>query len=110
MENGRAKLALLNCTERVTVGPFSHFSDEQIQGIGKKKVFRMLKFAFVNMYFFLSPGIFRVCVIISTSLPRSDTNNLLEYIWPTYSVDTDVQYWWLVLSHRGKFTPEFTLF
>lgn len=37
MENGRAKLALLNCTERVTVGPFSHFSDEQIQGTGKKK-------------------------------------------------------------------------
>lgn len=37
MENGRAKLELPNSTELVTWGPFSHFSDEQIQGIGKKK-------------------------------------------------------------------------
>lgn len=81
MENGKAKLALPSCTELVTVGPFSHFSDEQIQGIGKKKFLRMLKVAFVNMYFFLSPEIF--CVVIPTSLPRSDANKLLEqYICP----------------------------
>lgn len=110
MENGRAKLELPNCTELVTVGPFSYFSDEQIQGIGKKKkkVFRMLKFAFEKIFFFLFPEIFWVLRYphLLAKVRHQQASGTVHLA--TYSVATDLQHWWLVL--RGKFTPEFTMF
>lgn len=76
----------------------------------QKKFLRMLKFAFVNMYFFLSPEIFWVCchphLLAKVRCQQASGTIYL----PTCSTDTDVQHWWLVLSHRGKFTPEFTIF
>lgn len=76
----------------------------------KKKSLENAEIAFVYLHFFLSPEIFWVhdyphLLAEVRHLQASGAVHL-----PTLSEDTDVQLWWLVLSHRGKFTPEFTIF
>lgn len=98
-----AELELPSCTELVAVGPFSHFQMNRFKELAKKKKKKSLQNAEIclckNVLFFLSPEIFWVLHYphLLAKVRHQEASGTVHL--PIYSVDADVQHWWLVLCH-----------